>query len=255
LNTKRFQDKVVLVTGGTSGIGRATALAFGREGAKVVIAARRQNLGAEVVEEIKARGGEAVFMKTDVTLPGDIENLFKSIAAQFGKLDCAFNNAGIGVVPKRMAKTDLEEWNSVMNTNLRGVWLCMKYEIPAMVRQGGGAIVNCSSIAGMRCEEGMSIYSASKHGVLGLTRAAALECAHRNVRINAVCPGFVKTAMVEKLYAESPQMKDAIIKMIPLGRIGKPEEIAGAVLWLCSDAASFMTGKEIVIGGGQAIRS
>lgn len=255
MNTKRFQDKVVLVTGGNSGIGRATALAFGREGAKVVIAARRQNLGDKVAEEITSQGGEAVFIKTDVTSPGDIENLFKSISSQFGKLDCAFNNAGIGVRPKRLAKTDMEEWNSVMNTNLRGVWLCMKYEIPAMARQGGGTIVNCSSVAGIRSEEGMSIYTASKHGVLGLTRAAALECAHRNVRINAVCPGFVKTAMVENLYAEAPQMKDAILGMIPLGRFGKPEEIAGAVLWLCSEAASFMTGKEIVIGGGQTIRS
>jgi NAD(P)-dependent dehydrogenase (short-subunit alcohol dehydrogenase family) len=255
LNTKRFQDKVVLVTGGNSGIGRATATAFAAEGAQVVIAARRENLGAEVVKEIKDKGGEAVFIKTDVTLPEDIENLFKAITAKYGRLDCAYNNAGMGIPARRLARTTMDDWDIVMNTNLRGVWLCMKYEIPIMAKQGGGTIVNCSSIAGIRSEDGMSLYAASKHAVLGLTRAAALETAQRNIRVNAVCPGFIETPMVEETCKQSPTMRDAILSMIPLGRFGKPEEIAGAVLWLCSSASSFMTGKEMVIGGGQAIRS
>jgi NAD(P)-dependent dehydrogenase (short-subunit alcohol dehydrogenase family) len=255
LNTKRFQDMVALVTGGNSGIGRATALAFAAEGARVIIAARRENLGAEVVETIKDKGGEAVFVKTDVTSPSDIENLFKVISEGYRRLDCAFNNAGRGARAQRLINIAMDEWNAVMSTNLRSVWLCMKYEIPMMVKQGGGTIVNCSSMAGIHYEEGMSLVSASKNGVLGLTRAAALEVAHRNVRVNAVCPGFIDTPLVEELVKESPQRKDAILSTVPLQRLGKPEEIAGAVLWLCSKASSFVTGKEIVIGGGQGIRA
>lgn len=254
MNTKRFKDKVVLVTGGTSGIGRATALAFGREGAKVVIAARRENLGGEVVTEIKNSGGEAVFIRTDVTTPEDIETLFAGIVERYGGLNYAFNNAGTGVSIKRTANTEMDEWNLVMNTNMRGVWLCMKYEIPLLIKQGGGSIVNTSSILGMRTNDGMSLYSASKHAILGLTKAAALEVAHRKIRVNAVCPGFVETAMIQNIWEHNPAAKDALIAEVPLGRLGQPEEIAGAVLWLCSDAATFMTGKEMVIGGGQGIR-
>jgi NAD(P)-dependent dehydrogenase (short-subunit alcohol dehydrogenase family) len=172
LNTNRFQDMVVLVTGGNSGIGRATALAFAAEGARVIVAARRENLGAEVVGTIKDRGGEAVFVKTDVTSPSDIENLFKVISERYGGLDCAFNNAGRGARAQRLINITMDDWNAVMSTNLRSVWLCMKYEIPMMVKQGGGTIVNCSSMAGIHHEEGMSLVSASKNGVLGLTRAA-----------------------------------------------------------------------------------
>jgi NAD(P)-dependent dehydrogenase (short-subunit alcohol dehydrogenase family) len=243
------------VTGGNSGIGRAAALAFAKEGAKVVIAARRQHLGNEVVDEIKAAGGEAVFVKTDVTVPGDVENLFRFIVEKFGRLDCAYNNAGTGQGIKRMANTTLDDFNAVMNTNLKGVWLCMKHELPIMAQQRSGVIVNCSSVAGIRGDEGVSLYSASKHGVLGLTKAAALENAHRNIRINAVCPGFIRTPMVDRMLSQSPQMEANTVTKLPVGRLGKPEEIAGAVLWMCSDAASFMTGKEIVIGGGQAIHS
>ncbi len=254
MNTKRFEDKVVLVTGGTSGIGRATALAFGREGAKVVIAARRENLGEEVVTEIKNRGGEAAFIRTDVTIPDDIESLFDGIVERYGGLHYAFNNAGTGVPIKRTANTEMDEWNLVMNTNMRGVWLCMKYEIPLLIKQGGGSIVNTSSILGIRTNDGMSLYSASKHAILGLTKAAALEVAHRKIRVNAVCPGFVETAMIQNIWKHNPAAKDALIAEVPLGRLGQPEEIAGAVLWLCSDAATFMTGKEMVIGGGQGIK-
>ncbi|MBN1664144.1 MAG: SDR family oxidoreductase [Deltaproteobacteria bacterium] len=255
MNTKRFQDKVVLVTGGNSGIGRATAIAFAKEGAKVVIAARRETLGKEVVNEIENTGGEAVFIKTDVTVPGDIENLLKLIVEKFGRLDCAFNNAGTDIPIKRTANATLDDFNTVINTNLKGVWLCMKYELPIMAQQRSGVIVNCSSVAGVRGDEGVSLYSASKHGVLGLTKAAALENAHRNIRVNAVCPGFIRTPMVEHMISQSPQMEENVLTKMPVGRLGKPEEIAGAVLWMCSDAASFMTGKEMVIGGGQAIHS
>jgi len=253
LNTKRFEDKVVLVTGGNSGIGRATSLAFAREGAKVVIAARRENLGAEVVDEIKKPGGEAVFIRTDVTLPDNIEALFKEISERYGRLNYAFNNAGTGIGLKRTVNTTMADWDTIMNTNMRGVWLCMKYEIPLLIKQGGGAIVNTSSILGVRSNDGLSLYSASKHAILGLTKAAALEVAHKKVRVNAVCPGFVETAMAEKLWEGDPAIKDALIASVPVQRLGKPEEIAGAVLWLCSDAATFMTGKEMVIGGGQGI--
>lgn len=254
MNTRRFEDKVVLVTGGTSGIGRAAALAFGREGAKVVIAARREQLGAEVVDEIKSSGGEAAFIKTDVTIPEDIEALFARIVELYGGLNYAFNNAGTGVAIKRTANTEMDEWNLVMNTNTRGVWLCMKHEIPLLIKQGGGAIVNTSSILGIRTNDGMSLYSASKHAILGLTKAAALEVAHRKIRVNAVCPGFVETAMIENIWEHNPAAKDALIAEVPVGRLGQPEEIAGAVLWLCSDVATFMTGKEMVIGGGQGIK-
>jgi NAD(P)-dependent dehydrogenase (short-subunit alcohol dehydrogenase family) len=254
VNTRRFEDKVVLVTGGTSGIGRAAALAFGREGAKVVIAARREHLGEEVMNEIKNSGGEAVFIRTDVTIPEDIETLFARIVDRFGGLHYAFNNAGTGIDIKRTANTEMDEWNLIMNTNTRGIWLCMKYEIPLLIKQGGGAIVNMSSILGVRSNDGMSLYSASKHAVLGLTKAAALEVAHRKVRVNAVCPGFVDTAMTEKIWEHNPPGKDALVAAVPLRRLAQPEEITGAVLWLCSDAATFMTGKEMVVGGGLGIR-
>ena len=255
MNTQRFKDKVVLVTGGNSGIGRAASLAFAKEGARVVIAARREALGQSVVKEIKENGGDTVFVKTDVMEINDVERLFETISRQFGRLDCAFNNAGVGSHMKRLVNSTMEEWNSLMDTNLRGVWLCMKHEILIMLKQGGGAIVNNASVAGLRGEDGISIYAASKHAVLGLTKGAALDYARRNIRINAVCPGFIHTPMVEESWKAGPQIKEFTLKTIPMGRFGKPEEIASAVLWMCSDAASFMTGKEMVIGGGQAIRS
>jgi NAD(P)-dependent dehydrogenase (short-subunit alcohol dehydrogenase family) len=251
--TNRFQDKVALVTGGNSGIGRATAIAFAREGAKVVIAARRENLGNKVVDEIKSEGGEAVFIKTDVLQPHDVENLIQTIISHYGRLDCAFNNAGVSAPMKRLLNTTIEEWDLMVNTNLKGVWLCMKYELLEMIKHGGGVIVNNSSMAGLGSAEGISIYSASKHGVMGLTRAAALENARKNIRINAVCPGFIHTPMLEEPWAYNTKIKDSTLSMVPMKRFGKPEEIAGAVLWMCSDEASFMTGKEMVISGGQTV--
>lgn len=256
MKANRFQDKVALVTGGNSGIGRAAAMMFAAEGAKVVIAARREDLGDSVVQDIKNQGGEAAFIRTDVTRREEIERLFEAITTQYGRLDCAFNNAGVSSsAMRRTVNTTMEDWDWTMNTNLKGVWLCMKHEIPLMLKQGGGAIVNNSSIAGLRSEAGISIYAASKHAVLGLTRAAALDYAHRKVRINAVCPGFIHTPMLEEPWQLNPKIQDLTREMVPMKRFGKPEEIAGAVLWMCSGEASFMTGREMVIGGGQAIHS
>jgi NAD(P)-dependent dehydrogenase (short-subunit alcohol dehydrogenase family) len=255
LNTKRFQDKVALVTGGNSGIGRATALAFGREGAKVVIAARREKEGAEVVNEIKSKGGEALFVKTDLMVKGEIDNLFKTIQEKYGQLNYAFNNAGVWPTMKRAANYTLEEFDAVMNINVKAVWRCMQHEIP-MMSNAGGAIVNCSSVAGWTGQEGTSLYTASKHAVIGLTRAAAVEFGRKNIRINAICPGITETPMVERQIAEGGEaVKKAMLDITPLGRFGKPEEIAGSVLFLCSDAASFITAKSIVVGGGQGIRA
>ncbi len=254
MKERRFEDKIVLVTGGNSGIGKATALAFAAEGATVVIAARRENLGNEVVETIKQKGGDAEFIRTDVTEPEQVEALFAAIGERHGRLNHAFNNAGTSVMIRRTANATLEEWDTIMKTNLRGIWLCMKYEIPMIRKEGGGCIVNNSSILGVRCNDGLSIYSAGKHAILGLTKAAALEVAHRKVRVNAVCPGFIETAMSQKIFDHNPAAKDALIFTIPIGRLGKPEEIAGAVLTLCSDDAAFITGKEVVIAGGHGIR-
>ena len=254
LEIRMYEGKVVLVTGGTSGIGQATALAFGREGARVVIAGRREDRGHSVEEEIIKAGGDAVYIRTDVRLPKEIEGLFKAILDEYGRLDFAFNNAGAS--PPHMpptAKVTLEDWDRVMETNLRGTWLCMKHEIAQMLKQGGGVIVNTASVLGFRGDAGLAIYCASKHGILGLTKTAALECAKKNIRINAICPGPIRTEMLESGVPFFPKMMEFIQERTPMKRIGKPEEIAGAVLWLCSDEAAFMTGKEISIDGGQTI--
>jgi len=256
LEIKRYDHKVVLVTGGTSGIGRATAAAFAREGAMVIIAARRENLGNDAAGEITANGGNAVFIKTDIRIPEDIDSLFQKILAGYGRLDVAFNNAGLsslGMPPA--AKIAEEEWDDILNTNLRGAWLCLKHEISQMLKQGGGVIVNTASVLGVTGEYGLASYCASKHGIIGLTKTAALEYAHKNIRINAVCPGPIRTEMMEAPMAQFPKMKDMLIAKTPMRRIAEPEEIAGAVLWLCSDASSFMTGKELVVAGGQGVSS
>jgi NAD(P)-dependent dehydrogenase (short-subunit alcohol dehydrogenase family) len=254
LETKSFEGKIILVTGGTSGIGRATAVAFGREGATVVIAGRRENLGSEVAGEITAGGSEALYVRTDVRKPEDIDRLFDVIMEQYGRLDIAFNNAGASLphIPL-VTRTTLEEWDTVMETNARGIWLCMKKEIPQMLKQGGGIIVNTASILGFSAEYGLSHYSASKHAILGLTKTAALEYAGRNIRINAVCPGPIQTEMIEKAASFIPNMYKMVIGNTAMKRIGDPDEVAGAVLWLCSDEAAYMIGKEIAIDGGQTI--
>lgn len=251
---KRFRDKVVLVTGATSGIGRTTAVAFAREGARVVTAARREKLGESLVEEITQAGDDACFIKTDIRNPDEIDNLFNQIFERYDRLDIAFNNGGISHphIPT-VAKTTVEEWDEVIETNARGTWLCMKHEINRMLKQGGGIIVNTSSILGFTADYGLSHYCASKHAILALTRTAALEYASKNIRINAVCPGPIQTEILERAAKYIPNMYDMVIANTAMKRIGDTDEISGIVLWLCSDEASYMIGKEISVDGGQSI--
>ena len=251
MEIKMFEGKIALVTGATSGMGRSAAVAFAREGATVVMAARREQRGQEVIDQIAAEGGTSIFVKTDVRNPHDVENLFQTILAKYGRLDFAFNNAGTSLphVPT-ILKTTEEEWDRLMETNARGVWLCMKEEIPIMIKQGGGVIVNTASILGMIGEWGLSHYAASKHASLGLAKTAALEYAQKNVRINTICPGPIMTEMLEVALPFMPKMLDVMASKTAIRRIGQPEEIAGAALWLCTDEAAFMIGKEIAIDGG-----
>jgi NAD(P)-dependent dehydrogenase (short-subunit alcohol dehydrogenase family) len=248
---QQFSGKVALVTGGSSGIGRATALAFAREGAKVAIADVNATGGAETVRMIQAAGGEALFVQTDVSKAAEVDAAISNTMATYGRLDCAFNNAGIG---KRMPLTELTEadFDHALSINRKGVWLCMKYEIPHMVQQGGGTIVNTASVWGVVAPH-RAAYVASKYGVVGLTKAAALEFAPAGLRVNAVCPGMIRTPMVEGSLQRDPQFEQLRISQHPIGRLGLPAEIAEAVLWLCSDSASFVTGHAMVVDGGFSV--
>jgi NAD(P)-dependent dehydrogenase (short-subunit alcohol dehydrogenase family) len=248
-----FGGKVALVTGGSSGIGRATALAFAKESAKVVIAARRIPEGEETVSMIKEIGGEALFVQTDVSKTAEVEAMIRKTVEAYGRLDCAFNNAGIegsALVP--LPDYSEEDWDQVMAVNLKGVWLCLKYEIPQILKQEGGAIVNMSSVAGLVGARTGAAYVASKHGVVGLTKAAALEFAPQGIRINVVCPAIIRTQLVERAYF-STGLEDFVTGLHPIGRVGTPEEVAETVVWLCSDAASFITGIAIPVDGGFVI--
>jgi NAD(P)-dependent dehydrogenase (short-subunit alcohol dehydrogenase family) len=243
----RLEGKVALATGASSGIGRATALAFAREGAKVVVADILVEDGEETVRLIKEAGGEAIFVKCDVRNRAEAEALIDTAVSTSGALHCAFNNAGI---EGRMAPApdfDEDEWDSIVDTNLKGVWLCMKYELPQMVKQGGGVIVNTASVGGMVGLRGLSPYCASKGGVVQLTRTVALEYAQSNIRVNAVCPGGIRTPMSRRL-SKQPAM--GATQPAPMHRWASPDEVAEAVVWLCSDASSFVTGHCMAVDGG-----
>jgi len=246
----KFDGKVALVTGAGSGIGRASALAFAREGAKVIVADIVVSGGEETVQMIKKAGGKATFVKTDVSKATEVEALINNAIETYGRLDYAHNNAGIEGELAPTADCTEENWDRIISVNLKGAWLCLKYEIPQMVKQGGGAIVNTASIAGLVGYQSLPAYTASKFGVNGLTKVAALEYAKANIRINSVCPGVINTAMVDRLLASHPELEPALLAGTPVGRMGKPEEIAEAAVWLCSDAASFLTGHNMAVDGG-----
>jgi NAD(P)-dependent dehydrogenase (short-subunit alcohol dehydrogenase family) len=248
---KLLADKVAVITGGSSGIGRATALAFANEGAKVAIGARRSAEGEETVRLVQEAGGQAVFVVTDVRDSGQVQRLVQTAVDRWGRLDCAFNNAGIeGPVFIPVADYSEAAWNEVIAINLTGVFLSMKHEIPHLLKQGG-AIVNMSSVAGLVGGELNAAYIASKHGVVGLTKASAIEYAKAGLRINAVCPAVIETDMANRAFSE---MWDAVVGMHPVGRMGKVNEVADAVVWLCSDHASFITGHALPVDGGFVAR-
>jgi NAD(P)-dependent dehydrogenase (short-subunit alcohol dehydrogenase family) len=248
--TTDFQGKVVLVTGGTSGIGRDTAVLFAKSGAKVAVTGRREVAGAETLEMIGRAGGEGIFLKGDVAKTADVQSMVQKTVEKFGRLDVAFNNAGIEGNWVPIVEQAEEDWDRVIAINLKGVWLSLKYELTQMLKQGGGgAIVNMSSIAGWIGSPGAATYCASKHGVMGLTKAAALEYAKNGIRVNAVCPAVIETAMAGRLFGE-PEINKFLLTQHALGRFGTPAEVADAVVWMCSDRAAFMTGQSITLDGG-----
>ncbi len=244
---KEFENKVALVTGGSSGIGRATAIAFAREGAKVVVAARRVKEGEETVRLIKEAGSDGIFIKTDVTVEEEVQALIEKTVATYSRLDYAFNNAGVAILAP-ITEITVDIYQKTFDVNVKGVLLCMKYEILQMLKNGGGSIVNNSSVAGLTGSELSPVYSASKHAVLGLTKAAALSVAKSKIRVNAICPGIIETEMTRPFFKEPLYIER--VKKYPLGRVGQVEEVASAVVYLCSDKASFITGQCLAIDGG-----
>ena len=247
-------QKVAIVTGGSSGIGRATAIALAKEGAKIVVAARRSKEGDETVQLVKESGSDGIFVNTDVANEASVKSLIEKTIDSYHRLDYAFNNAGIEQTMAPLTEQTVEEFDQIMNINVRGVWLSMKYEIPVMLKSGGGAIVNNSSVAGIMGFPQMAIYIASKHAVLGLTKSAALEYAKSGIRINSIAPGGVDTDMVERLTEDDKQWRETLTSMHPIGRLSNPEEIANAVVWLLSNSASFVLGHTLLVDGGVVSR-
>ncbi|MCL4078421.1 SDR family oxidoreductase [Coriobacteriia bacterium Es71-Z0120] len=241
--------KVALVTGAASGIGRESALAFARAGAKVVVSDVMVEGGEETVAMIRDGGGDAIFVECDVSKEDDVKRLVARTIEAYGRLDCAHNNAGIEGTPAPIVECTEENWDRTLGINLKGIWWCAKYEIPEMLKVGGGAIVNTASIAGLVAFPALPAYTASKHGVVGLTKSIALDYATQNIRCNAVCPGVIHTPMVDRLTNEDPEALKGLQALEPIGRLGKPSEIADAVVYLCSDEASFITGAALPVDG------
>ena len=245
-----FHNQIVLVTGAASGIGQATAFDFAEKGAKVVISDTDSKKGEESAALIQKKGGEALFIKCDISQESDVQKLIQEITKKYGRLDIAFNNAGIEGAQASTHECTNENWDKVISINLKGTWLCMKYEIAQMLKQGRGAIVNCSSIAGLVGFQGSPAYVASKHGIIGLTQTAALEYAQKNIRINSVCPGVIHTSMIDRYTHGDKKLENELCANEPMGRMGLPQEIASAVLWLSSSGASFVTGHSLTVDGG-----
>ena len=243
-----FKNKVVMITGSTFGIGKSTAIAFAQKGAKVVLSDWKQD--EDTLNAILANGGDAIFVTCDVSVEDDVKNLVAETIARYGRLDFAFNNAGIEGIPGSVTECSNENWDKTFNINLKGVWYAMKYQIPEMLKVGGGVIVNNASIAGIVGFGGTAAYVASKHAVVGLTKNVALDYAKQNIRVNAVCPGIIHTPMVDRFTGQDPKVLEQLVATNPMDRVGQPEEIADTVVFLCSQAASFITGQTIAIDGG-----
>jgi len=245
-----LEGKTAIITGGASGIGEASVKVFAREGAMITIADINEAQGEKLARMIKEMSSDALFVRTDISSREDVEMMVKKTVEHFGRLDCAFNNAGLEGKQATTAEISEDEWDRIMGINLKGAWFCMKYEIEYMLKHGGGAIVNTSSAAGLMGFPGLSAYTASKHGLLGLTKTAAMEYASRNIRINAICPGVIRTPMVDRFLGGNKELEAQFVEMEPVGRMGMPQEVAEVTMWLCSDKASFVTGASIPVDGG-----
>ncbi len=244
------QRRVVMVTGAGSGIGRACSLAFAKDGATVVVVDQDEMHGIQTARMVETVGGSAHFIRCDIAEPSQVQHMIETLIGKFGRLDVAVNNAGISGPKGGTVQCTLQDWDRIMAVNLRGAWLCMKHEIPVMLKQGAGVIVNCSSIAGVVGFPDSPAYTASKHGVVGLTQAAALECARSHIRINAVCPGVIQTPMIDRYVNGDERIRKSLAEREPMGRLGNPSEVADAVHWLASDRASFVTGVALPVDGG-----